>query len=150
MNTLYINCEEELYNFYVKSENFITDSGFDLYCVEDQVIKSGSRSNKVNLKVRCRLENSDGSHVGYMLFPRSSMGSKTPLRLSNSVGVIDSTYRGYIMGLVDNLSTEDYQIKKGDRLFQLVAFDGKPISCVYEPILDETERGGSGFGSTGK
>lgn len=150
MNVLYINCDKENFDkYYVKGKNFSSDSGFDLFCVDDQTISSGTFSNKVNLQIKCRMENAEGEPVGYTLYPRSSMGSKTPLRLSNSIGVIDSDYRGFIMGLVDNLSKEDYHIKDGDRLFQLVAFDGKPIVCEYMEDVDETERNGGGFGSTG-
>ena len=52
------------------------------------------------------------------MYPRSSMGSRTPLRMSNSVGIIDSGYRGNIIGIVDNRSNEDYVVEKGTILFQ--------------------------------
>ena len=53
----------------------------------------------------------NGKPTAYYLYPRSSMGSKTPLRLSNSVGIIDAGYRGNIIGVVDNISDrENYNI----------------------------------------
>ena len=82
------------------------------------------------------------------------MGSKTPLRLSNSVGIIDSGYRGDIGGLFDNISNKDYKIKINDRLLQIC---GPNIMYpIYPVIVDDiselgvTERGDGGFGSTGR
>ena len=89
----------------------------------------------------------------FMLLPRSSMGSKTPLRLSNSVGVIDSGYRGHIIACVDCLKKAEVVLSKYQRVFQIVAFSGRPI---YVELVDNsdalgyTERGDGGFGSTGK
>jgi dUTP pyrophosphatase len=81
--------------------------------------------------------------------PRSSI-AKTPLRLSNSIGLIDGGYRGEIMAAVDNIKTEDYTVEPGQRLFQLVAMDGAPIHFELVDALSETTRGEGGFGSTGK
>jgi len=81
--------------------------------------------------------------------PRSSI-AKTPLRLSNSIGLIDSGYRGEIMAAVDNIKTEDYTVEPGQRLFQLVAMDGASIHFELVDELSETTRGSGGFGSTGK
>ena len=91
--------------------------------------------------------------VPFMLMPRSSTGSKTPLRLSNSVGVIDSGYRGSICAYVDCVKKQEVVISKYQRVFQIVSFSGRPI---YVELVDEltelgiTERGSDGFGSTGK
>ena len=91
--------------------------------------------------------------IPYMLLPRSSMGSKTPLRLSNSVGVIDAGYRGHIIACVDCLKKAEVVLSKYQRMFQIVAFSGRPI---YVELVDKhtdlgsTERGDGGFGSTGK
>ena len=78
------------------------------------------------------------------------MGSKTPLRLANSMGLIDKGYRGNIMGCFDNRSDEDYLIKKGDRLLQICSPSLDEISYELVDELDRTERGTGGFGSTGK
>lgn len=78
------------------------------------------------------------------------MGAKTPLRLSNSVGIIDAGYRGEIKGIVDNLDKEqDYCIRAGTRLFQLCSPVLGPISFEMANTLSETARGEGGFGSTG-
>ena len=80
--------------------------------------------------------------------PRSSI-SKTPIRLCNSVGLIDAGYRGEIMAAVDNIKQEDYTISAGQRLFQIVAMDGSPLSFELVDELSTTSRGAGGFGSTG-
>ena len=78
------------------------------------------------------------------------MGGKTPLRMSNSVGIIDSGYRGNLIGLVDNLSNEDYVVKSGTRLFQICSPTlNNPIKLEIVQELSETERNDSGIGSTG-
>jgi dUTP pyrophosphatase len=123
--------------------NHATDSGFDLYCPADLVVPAGA-TVFVDLGVRCQLE---GARHGYYLYPRSSL-SKTPLRLANSVGIIDAGYRGTLKAAVDNRSTEDYIIKKGDRLFQVCMPTLEPFEVRFANVERETERGEGGFGST--
>ena len=120
------------------------DPGLDLYVLED-ICFFGGETKKIKLGISCEPE--DGK--AYYLFPRSSI-SKTPLRLSNSIGLIDGGYRGEIMASCDNIKDFDYTVKEGDRLFQLVATDSSPISYDLVDILSETTRGAGGFGSTGK
>ncbi|MBM4152980.1 MAG: hypothetical protein FJ220_05620, partial [Kiritimatiellaceae bacterium] len=84
----------------------------------------------------------------YYLFPRSSI-SKTPLRMSNSIGLIDGGYRGEIMAMCDHIKSEPYTVEKGQRLFQLVSTDSSPIHYELVDTLTETTRGSGGFGSTG-
>ena len=89
----------------------------------------------------------------FYLYPRSSMGSKTPLRLGNSVGIIDSGYRGHLKACVDCYGKENYHIDKYDRLLQIVSFSGRPIFVKLVNNMDElgvTIRNDGGFGSTGK
>ena len=81
--------------------------------------------------------------------PRSSI-SKTPLRLCNSIGLIDAGYRGEIIAAVDNIKEQSYKINVGERLFQLVAMNGSEINFELVSELTETDRGTGGFGSTGK
>jgi len=87
--------------------------------------------------------------VSYMLVPRSSI-SKTPLRMANSIGIIDAGYRGEIMAAVDNTSDKDYMVVPGQRLFQIVHPTLYPFNVAVVDELSETERGDGGFGSTGK
>ena len=81
--------------------------------------------------------------------PRSSI-AKTPLRLCNSIGLIDGGYRGEIMAEVDNIKGEDYTVEPNQRMFQLVAMNGSPISFEIVNELSKSSRGKGGFGSTGK
>ncbi len=120
------------------------DAGIDLFVVTEQTIKAGE-STLIHLQIACEnIENKP-----YLLMPRSSI-AKTPLRLSNSIGLIDGGYRGEIMTAVDNIKTENYTVEPGQRLFQLVAMDGSPIHVEIVEDLTETSRGKGGFGSTGK
>ena len=120
------------------------DAGLDLFCPD--IVVFGPRETKpVRLEISCEtVEN-----VPYWLIPRSSI-SKTPLRMSNSVGLIDAGYRGELMAYCDNIRDSEYTVEKGQRLFQLVAMDGSPISYDLVDELSHTTRGGGGFGSTGK
>jgi len=122
------------------------DSGLDLFVVEDQVIKAFSTSFlKLGFKAAAYDEN--GQNVSWLVFPRSSI-SKTPLRLANSIGLIDAGYRGEVLAAVDNIRGEDFTVKAGERLVQAVAFTGGPISLSIVESLDATSRGEGGFGST--
>ena len=119
------------------------DAGLDLFVIDDQVIP-GNSTQPIHLQIAC--ENSDDNP--YLLMPRSSI-SKTPLRLSNSIGLIDAGYRGEIMAAVDNIKSESITVSPGQRLFQLVAMDGSPIHFQLSNELSDTSRGKGGFGSTG-
>jgi len=120
------------------------DAGLDIYILENEKIAAGE-TKLIKLGISC--EPLDGK--AYYLFPRSSI-SKTPLRMSNSIGLIDGGYRGEIMASCDNIKDFDFIIEKGQRLFQLVATDSSPISYRVVNELSETSRGSGGFGSTGK
>ena len=132
-------------SFYANHGHFHDgDAGLDLYVLKDQSFEPGE-TKRINLGISC--EPKDGK--AYYLFPRSSI-SKTPLRLANSIGLIDGGYRGEIMAPCDNIKDFTFNIKKGDRLFQLVAADSSPISYDLVEDLSDTSRGSGGFGSTGK
>ena len=120
------------------------DAGLDLYILEDLEFQLGE-TKLIKLGISC--ESEDG--VAYFLMPRSSI-SKTPLRLSNSIGLIDGGYRGEIMAYCDNIKHDKYSIKEGERLFQLVASNCSDISYELKDELSSSTRGSGGFGSTGK
>lgn len=82
-----------------------------------------------------------------MLTPRSSLHKKG-LLLANSIGIIDSDYRGEVMMPLYNFSTKDVYIEKGDRIGQIIPMLKCPV-CVTEEKVSETKRGSGGFGSTG-
>ena len=120
------------------------DAGLDLYVLENITFAPGE-TKLIKLGISCEPEGGKA----YYLFPRSSI-SKTPLRMSNSIGLIDGGYRGEIMASCDNIKDFEFTAKKGDRLFQLVASDSSSISYALVEDLSSTTRGSGGFGSTGK
>uniref|UniRef100_A0A7S1WNH0 Deoxyuridine 5'-triphosphate nucleotidohydrolase n=1 Tax=Alexandrium catenella TaxID=2925 RepID=A0A7S1WNH0_ALECA len=122
------------------------DSGLDLFCVKDETIPAGE-TRFVKLGIKASACSEGGENVSWLLMPRSSI-SKTPLRLCNSVGLIDAGYRGEVMAAVDNVKTADWHIKKGDRIVQAVAFGGGAVHFELVSELDQTTRGAGGFGST--
>jgi len=87
--------------------------------------------------------------VAAVILPRSGMGHKTGLVLSNGTGLIDSSYTGPLMIGAFNRSKASIEIKLGDRIAQLMFI---PIYRAKFTMVDEfaeTERGAGGFGSTG-
>lgn len=123
-----------------------TDACADLYAADDMVLPAHSFSNMVKTGVHIALP--EGWMA--MIFPRSSIGAKTQNRLSNSVGIIDSEYRGQLGVLYDNLSDSDYQIKSGDRVAQMLVMPSYKFKADVVDILPASDRGEGGFGSTGK
>lgn len=123
------------------------ESGFDVVVTEPTTIEPGGCA-LVPLGIAAELI-VDGVPHAYDLRPRSSVW-KTSVRLANSVGLIDATYRGQIMAAVDNRSTTaPLALKPGDRYFQLVRCDGAPFTVCLVDVLSVTARGAGGFGSTG-
>jgi dUTP pyrophosphatase len=126
------------------------ESGFDVLVSEATEIAPGA-SALVPLGIAAELV-VDGVNYAYDLRPRSSVW-KTNIRLANSAGLIDATYRGQLMAAVDNRSNVlPLQLNAGDRFFQLVRCDGAPFSVqllAEGEELSSTARGAGGFGSTG-
>ena len=142
---LYIKPHNDIaWKFYKNHGHFHDgDAGLDLYVLENIDFKAGE-TKVIKLGISCEPE--DGK--AYYLFPRSSI-SKTPLRMANSIGLIDGGYRGEIMAVCDNIKDTDYTVEKGQRLFQLVATDSSSIAYELVEDLEMTTRGVGGFGSTG-
>lgn len=93
--------------------------------------------------------------VGYwgLLAARSSLGFKSTTLLTNSIGVIDSTYRGEIKARLINLGTEPVTIERGERFCQLIitnCYLGNWHAVEKLDALSETVRGQGGFGSSGR
>lgn len=130
------------------------DSGLDLFCLNELFINIGE-TKKINFGISCEVIQVDDNdnyirNVSYFLLPRSSI-SKTPLRMANSVGLIDAHYQGNIMSFVDNIKNFNYKVEKNTRLFQLVSCDLTPFYkvIVVDNFLNENKKRGGGFGSTG-
>ena len=81
--------------------------------------------------------------------PRSGLAAKKGITVLNSPGTVDADYRGEIGVILVNLSNEDFLIKDGERIAQLIIAKHEQITWKEVLILDKTERGEGGFGSTG-
>ena len=123
-------------------------AGFDLCaCIDEPLtVKAGERA-VIPSGIAIALESNE---VVALVFARSGLAIKHGISLSNSVGVIDSDYRGEICVGIINTSREDYTVNPGERIAQLVLTPVIPAEPVKVESLDETERGAGGFGSTGR
>ncbi len=81
--------------------------------------------------------------------PRSGLALKHGITVLNSPGTIDADYRGEIGVILINLSDENFKIKPGDRIAQLIISNFTKVKWKLVKDLGESERGNSGFGSTG-
>ena len=81
--------------------------------------------------------------------PRSGLAAKRGITVLNSPGTVDADYRGEIGIILVNLSNEDFLIKDGERIAQLIIAKHEQITWKEVSVLDKTERGEGGFGSTG-
>ena len=82
--------------------------------------------------------------------PRSGLAAKHSITVLNSPGTIDADYRGEVKAILINHSTEDFTITRGMRIAQMVIAKYEHVQFDEVQSLEETERGTSGFGSTGK
>tara|TARA_Y100000992_G_scaffold54409_1_gene32676 strand:+ start:5459 stop:6001 length:543 start_codon:yes stop_codon:yes gene_type:complete len=143
------------------ADNIYPDAGFDLFCPVKSPVYYGS-PGKIDLKIKCAMYknsswinngfNIEKTYLSYYMYPRSSI-SKTNLRLANSVGIIDSGYRGNLCAVVDNINDHEVAIvDKHQRLFQICSPTLSPLVVKLIDNIDffeTTIRGSGGFGSTG-
>lgn len=127
------------------------DSGIDLF-FPAEVHFNPKETKLIDLEISCEMKKTyltiDNNYFSYYIYPRSSI-YKTPLRMANSVGIIDSKYRNTLKIAVDNISDQGYTLTKNTKLFQICSPDLEPIKLIFVDKLSATERG-SGFGSSGK
>jgi dUTP pyrophosphatase len=82
--------------------------------------------------------------------PRSGLAAKAGVTCLNTPGTIDSDYRGEVQVILINLGAEDFVIRRGERIAQMVVAPVAQASWSEVDSLDETARGAGGFGSTGR
>ena len=88
-------------------------------------------------------------YAGFIV-PRSGLAAKHGISIVNAPGLIDSNYRGEIKAILVNLDPEEsFEIKRGDRIAQLVIMETPLVKLMEVDELDSTNRGASGFGSSG-
>ena len=127
------------------------NAGFDLFVPDTVGVPNSIETSKmISMDVKCEMIEPDGKSVAYYMYPRSSL-SKTPLILANHVGIIDSGYRGNLIGAFRNVDKKPYIVDKHTRLLQVCHPSLWPIYVIIveESELSTTSRGSCGFGSTG-
>lgn len=155
MYTLFLSPDSnDVRELYANVNNTGENSGLDLYVVDACFV--GKNTWSLDLGVRCEMLQQNSKNVAYLLMPRSSI-YKLPIRMCNSIGLIDAGYRGTIKAMVDctdNNAGEviSFIVSSKARLFQIVAPDFQPFAVKVlsqEEKLSESIRGANGFGSTG-
>jgi len=156
------NMYEQKINTHISNlfRNEFPDSGFDLFVPENVVFDRTFESKFIDFQVKTEMiyvdiNNRTYNNCAFNVHPRSSI-SKTPLMLANHTGIIDSGYRGSIIGafrLLPNTTTDttSYTVEQNTRLVQICHPTLCPIYVILvsENALSTTERGAGGFGSTG-
>ena len=123
-------------------------AGLDLCaCIDEPITLEGGDTVVIPTGIAIALPSAE---YGAFVFPRSGIAVKHGIGLLNSVGVIDSDYRGEIMVGVINQVKEAYTIQPGERIAQMVIMPVSMMPVEEVTELDDTDRGAGGFGSTGK
>jgi dUTP pyrophosphatase len=140
--------------------NPFADSGFDLFVPENTTFTKEIDTKFIDFQVKtemvyCDVDKNTLRNCAFNVHPRSSI-SKTPLMLANHTGIIDSGYRGSLIGAFrwlrpNNSNDNMYPVEQNTRLVQICHPTLCPIYVVIvnEDQLSNTERGAGGFGSTG-
>ncbi len=122
-------------------------AGMDIHAAlaEDIIIKPGER-----VLVGTGLAVAIPPGYEAQIRPRSGLAIKNGITLLNSPGTIDADYRGEIKIIMINHGMDDFMVKSGDRLAQMII--APVVRCVWEEKqkLNESQRGSGGFGHTGK
>jgi dUTP pyrophosphatase len=119
------------------------DTGYDLYAVEDLVIPS---CNSAVVDVGLTLSYVDPGYW-FRIEPRSGLGFNYSIQ--PHLGVIDNGYRGDLGVKLYNFYGQDYQVHAGDRIAQIVFYRLIQPIMEWSDDVEETDRGDSGFGSSG-
>jgi dUTP pyrophosphatase len=121
------------------------DAGLDLYAAEAARLAPGAR---VSVGTGLAVQIPEG--VGGLVLPRSGLAIKHGITLANSPGLIDPGYRGEVRVLLLNTDgTLEFQVSPGDRIAQLLLVPLVHATPLQADALDESTRGGGGFGSSG-
>lgn len=129
-------------------------SGFDLVAIEELTVAPGQ-----TVLVKTGLAIDVGPGYELQVRPRSGLSLKTPLRVANAPGTVDSDYRGEIGVIITSIATaispsekweKTVKINKGDRIAQGVVCPVVQADIEVVDTLDDTARGAGGYGSTGQ
>lgn len=120
-------------------------AGMDVVAAEDVTLMPGARAA---IATGFAIAIPDGFEV--QVRPRSGLALKHGLTCLNTPGTIDADYRGEIKIILANLGTEPFDVRRGERIAQLVPAAVTAAALVEVDALDVTLRGSDGFGSTGR
>ena len=137
-----------------------TDSGLDLYSVEETTIIDGEQK-MISIGIAIELPESTLVDSNNMIAslglvweaqvrPRSGLAAKHGITIVNSPGTIDNDYRGEVKVILRNGGKKPFEVKKGDRIAQLVVAPVVIPNVVEIDELSDTSRGASGFGASGR
>ena len=122
------------------------DAGFDLYAAEGATVSAGQRAS---VRTGLAIEIPE-RHAGLVL-PRSGLAAEHGIALANAPGLIDAGYRGEVRVLLLNTDAEQhFEVSPGYRIAQLLIVRVEAPDVVEVERLADSERGESGFGSTGR
>jgi dUTP pyrophosphatase len=120
-------------------------AGLDVVAAEELTLSPGARHA---VATGFAIAIPDGFEV--QVRPRSGLALKHGITCLNTPGTIDSDYRGEVKVILANLGSEPFEIRRGERIAQLVPAPVLKASFREVDSLDETQRGAGGFGSTGR
>lgn len=122
-------------------------AGMDLYaCLDEETVIEKGKIKLISTGLKIALPNGYEAQIR----PRSGLALKHGISLVNTPGTIDADYRGEIKVIMINFGEEDFLIKPGERIAQMVINKIEQIQWEITDQLDETDRGIGGFGHTGK
>ncbi|PKM53979.1 Deoxyuridine 5'-triphosphate nucleotidohydrolase [Petrocella atlantisensis] len=144
--TVYVEQTEEGKDLPLPKYMSAQAAGLDLFAavVEDVVLKKGE-IKLVPTGLKIALPDSYEAQIR----PRSGLAFKHGISLVNTPGTIDADYRGEIKIIMINFGEEDFTIRRGDRIAQMVINRIEQINWALTDTLEETTRGTGGFGHTG-
>jgi dUTP pyrophosphatase len=120
-------------------------AGMDVVAAEDVTLAPGARHA---VATGFAIAIPEGFEV--QVRPRSGIALKHGITCLNTPGTIDSDYRGEVKVILANLGDAPFEVKRGDRIAQLVPAQVTRAALIESADLDETDRGSGGFGSTGR
>ena len=126
-------------------QHYGEDAGLDLHSAENTVLESGEYKL---IKTGIKIAIPEG--YGGFVYPRSGLALKHGITVLNADGVIDPGYRGEIGVILINHGDNDFEIKKNDRIAQLIIH--RTFSVEWDEVedLSKSKRGSGGFGHTGR